>query len=44
MREQVLGWKLRRLRVAKGLSQERLALATAIDGAYVGRSSAAAGT
>lgn len=33
----ILGWNLRQLRVAKGLSQERLALATGIDRAYVGR-------
>ena len=33
----ILGWNLRRLRVAKGLSQERLALASGIDRAYVGR-------
>lgn len=33
----ILGWNLRRLRVAKGLSQERLALAAGIDRAYVGR-------
>jgi transcriptional regulator with XRE-family HTH domain len=34
---QVIGWNLRRLRVAKGLSQERLALQSNIDRAYVGR-------
>ncbi len=33
----LIGWNLRRLRVAKGLSQERLALAAGIDRAYVGR-------
>lgn len=33
----IIGWNLRRLRVARGLSQERLALAAAIDRAYVGR-------
>lgn len=33
----ILGWNLRRLRVEKGLSQERLALAASIDRAYVGR-------
>ena len=33
----ILGWNLRRLRVEKGLSQERLALAAGIDRAYVGR-------
>jgi len=32
-----IGWNLRRLRVAKGLSQERLALESGIDRAYVGR-------
>ncbi|WP_261926415.1 helix-turn-helix domain-containing protein [Methylorubrum sp. GM97] len=30
-------WNLRRLRVAQGLLQERLALAAGIDRAYVGR-------
>jgi transcriptional regulator with XRE-family HTH domain len=34
---QIIGWNLRRLRVAKGISQERLALEAAIDRAYVGR-------
>lgn len=34
---QILGWNLRRLRVAKGISQERLALEAGIDRAYVGR-------
>ena len=34
---QTIGWNLRRLRVAKGLSQERLALAADIDRSYVGR-------
>ncbi len=34
---QTLGWNLRQLRVARGLSQERLALAAGIDRAYVGR-------
>lgn len=34
---QIIGWNLRRLRVAKGLSQERLALEAGIDRAYVGR-------
>jgi len=34
---QTIGWNLRRLRVAKGLSQERLALAAEIDRSYVGR-------
>ena len=33
----IVGWNLRRLRVARGLSQERLALAAGIDRAYVGR-------
>lgn len=33
----ILGWNLRRLRVAKGLSQERLALEAEIDRSYVGR-------
>ncbi len=33
----LIGWNLRRLRVAKGLSQERLAFAAGIDRAYVGR-------
>ena len=32
-----IGWNLRRLRVAKGLSQERLALESGIDRSYVGR-------
>jgi len=32
-----LGWNLRRLRVAKGLSQESLAFASQIDRSYVGR-------
>ncbi len=32
-----IGWNLRRLRVAKGLSQERLALEAGIDRSYVGR-------
>jgi transcriptional regulator with XRE-family HTH domain len=34
---QTIGWNLRRLRVAKGLSQERLALGADIDRSYVGR-------
>ncbi|MBV7522149.1 helix-turn-helix domain-containing protein [Ensifer sp. ENS12] len=34
---QTIGWNLRRLRVAKGLSQERLALEASIDRSYVGR-------
>ncbi|WP_082006235.1 helix-turn-helix domain-containing protein [Ensifer sp. ZNC0028] len=34
---QTIGWNLRRLRVAKGLSQERLALEAGIDRSYVGR-------
>ncbi|MEW9617170.1 helix-turn-helix transcriptional regulator [Shinella sp. S4-D37] len=33
----IIGRNLRRLRVAKGLSQERLALESGIDRAYVGR-------
>ncbi|MCJ2135114.1 helix-turn-helix domain-containing protein [Methylobacterium sp. J-026] len=33
----IIGWNLRRLRVEQGLSQERLALASGIDRAYVGR-------
>ena len=33
----LIGWNLRRLRVERGLSQERLALAAGIDRAYVGR-------
>lgn len=34
---QIIGWNLRYLRVALGLSQERLALRANIDRAYVGR-------
>lgn len=33
----IIGWNLRRLRVEQGLSQERLAFASGIDRAYVGR-------
>ena len=33
----IIGWNLRRLRVGKGLSQERLAFAAGLDRAYVGR-------
>ncbi|MCJ2131189.1 helix-turn-helix domain-containing protein [Methylobacterium sp. E-045] len=33
----IIGWNLRQFRVAKGLSQERLALAAGIDRSYVGR-------
>lgn len=33
----IIGWNLRALRVARGLSQERLALAAEIDRSYVGR-------
>ena len=32
-----IGWNMRRLRVERGLSQERLALASNIDRSYVGR-------
>lgn len=32
-----IGWNIRRLRVAKGLSQERLALEADVDRSYVGR-------
>jgi transcriptional regulator with XRE-family HTH domain len=32
-----IGWNIRRLRVAKGLSQEKLALEAGIDRSYVGR-------
>jgi transcriptional regulator with XRE-family HTH domain len=34
---QTIGWNLRRLRVARGLSQERLAFEADIDRSYVGR-------
>ena len=34
---QILGWNLRSLRVAKGMSQERLGLESGIDRSYVGR-------
>jgi transcriptional regulator with XRE-family HTH domain len=33
----IIGWNLRKFRVAKGLSQERLALEAGIDRSYVGR-------
>ncbi|MCY1233562.1 transcriptional regulator, y4mF family [compost metagenome] len=33
----LIGWNLRKLRVERGLSQERLALEAAIDRSYVGR-------
>lgn len=33
----IIGWNLRKLRVERGLSQERLALEAKIDRAYVGR-------
>lgn len=33
----IIGWNTRRLRVERGLSQERLALEAGIDRAYVGR-------
>jgi transcriptional regulator with XRE-family HTH domain len=35
--KKTIGWNIRRLRVAKGLSQERLALEAGIDRSYVGR-------
>ncbi|PPJ46741.1 XRE family transcriptional regulator [Rhizobium sp. KAs_5_22] len=35
--KKIIGWNIRRLRVAKGLSQERLALEAGIDRSYVGR-------
>lgn len=34
---QTIGWHVRRLRVEKGLSQERLGLESGIDRSYVGR-------
>jgi len=34
---QIVGWNLRQLRVARELSQERLALEAEIDRSYVGR-------
>jgi len=34
---QTIGWNLRSLRVAKGLSQERLAFEAEMDRSYVGR-------
>ncbi|MFK0331030.1 helix-turn-helix domain-containing protein [Rhizobium sp. NPDC090275] len=34
---QTIGWNVKRLRVARGLSQERLALEANIDRSYVGR-------
>ncbi|WP_062230502.1 helix-turn-helix domain-containing protein [Aureimonas sp. N4] len=34
---ELIGWNLRKLRVERGLSQERLALAAEIDRSYVGR-------
>lgn len=34
---QIIGWNLRKFRVTKGLSQERLALEAGIDRSYVGR-------
>ena len=34
---QIIGWNLRRIRVAQNVSQERLALEAVIDRAYVGR-------
>jgi len=36
-KRQTIGWNLRSLRVAKGLSQEKLALESNIDRSYVGR-------
>ncbi|WP_238272495.1 helix-turn-helix domain-containing protein [Methylobacterium cerastii] len=33
----IIGWNVRSLRVAAGLSQERLAFAAKLDRAYVGR-------
>ncbi|RWO81055.1 helix-turn-helix transcriptional regulator [Mesorhizobium sp.] len=33
----IIGWNLRKFRVARGLSQERLALEAGIDRSYVGR-------
>ncbi|ESX09919.1 XRE family transcriptional regulator [Mesorhizobium sp. LSJC265A00] len=33
----IVGWNLRKFRVAKGLSQERLALEAGIDRSYIGR-------
>jgi transcriptional regulator with XRE-family HTH domain len=33
----LVGWNLRRIRVAKGLSQEKLAADAEVDRAYVGR-------
>lgn len=35
--KQIIGWNLRRLRVERDLSQERLALEAQIDRSYVGR-------
>ncbi|MDM9622008.1 transcriptional regulator [Rhizobium sp. AC44/96] len=35
--KQTIGWNLRRIRVQRGLSQERLALEASIDRSYVGR-------
>lgn len=34
---QTIGWNLKRIRVDRGLSQERLALESGIDRSYVGR-------
>ncbi len=35
--KKVIGWNLRRLRVAHGIPQERLALDAGVDRSYVGR-------
>lgn len=35
--KRIVGWNLRKLRVERGLSQERLALEAKIDRAYAGR-------
>ena len=33
----IVGWNVRRLRVARGITQERLAFASMLDRAYTGR-------